>query len=1165
MQFLDGGWIHSAKDLTAQMSCDHRIALDITTSAGLISVTPAESPVMLQLAKRHGDLHEERILAELRAKHDSVVEIRRPAPSRAAYREAAAETRRALDAGVDVVFQACFFDEEFLGLADFVIRGADGYEVYDAKLARSAKPSALLQLAAYSEQLARLGHPLPRRMHVWLGDGTLSTHDVDDVLPKLHVVRADLMAQLSAEPAPPVPLWGEKRGACSACVWSDHCQDGRVAERDLSLVAGMRAQQRLALRAAGIRTVEQLGAAGPDERPDRMGEASFDRLRHQARLQADQHRSRNAENPDGIVVAEQFSPDGLRLMPPPSPGDVWFDMEGDPFAGGGAGLEYLFGYVTVDEGGDDDPRFTPLWAHDAVAEKATFERFVDRMQERIGQWPDMHIYHYAPYEPTSLKRLAGVYGTREDVIDDWLRGGRLVDLMKVFKGSFRVSQDSYSIKKLEPLYGLVREQDVVTAGDSVADYGSYLAHVAADEPVEAQAKLAGIAQYNEVDCVSTLRLDRWLRPSWEAVRVLDAVDAPPVGASAGAAAGRAPRSSTADDDLADLVADVPPTDRDADQQSRALVYAGLGFFRRESRPQWWAHFDRLDAPGEDWEVDREVLVVEGGVAEAWVPKRKYRYRELALDLAEDGLVEYAPGDQVCLVYDDPPAGVVTGQAGGRGWTEATVVSHEGPTLRVSGEGHTLAYSAFDTLPSAVFPQPVVRIGNVESQVRQFAEMWQRERPGAPSRAVVDILRRAEPRLRGGGTLPRTDDRAADILAAVRQLDDSYLAVQGPPGAGKTHIAAEVIDALVADGWRIGVVAQSHKAVENVLDKAIELGVPADRVAKKPKKRSGADKPYYTQQPEQLLQRSPRGVLVGGTAWQFTGKAIADELPLDLLIVDEAGQYSLGFLLSLWGSARNLLLLGDPQQLPQVSQGTHPEPVDESALAWLAAGAEVLPERFGYFLDRTRRMHPALTEVVSRLSYARRLESHDCVLDRRLAGVVPGVHPVVVQHSGNTVRSDEEVRAVVDLVARHIGAQWTDTDGTRPLGPDDILVVAPYNAQVDAIRAALREAGLPGVPVGTVDRFQGQEAPVVIVSMTTSSREDVRRGFGFVLSRNRLNVALSRAQWAAYLVFSPALGAHDPATAGELELLGAFLGVVGGRSSSPPDTVDRGLWQGGATQ
>lgn len=1153
MQFLDGGWIHSAHDLTARMGCDHRIALDLAGQAGLIEVAATQSPVMLQLAKQRGDLHEGRVLEQLRRERLSLIEIPRPSRSRESYRQAATATRDALDRGVDVVAQACFFDEEFLGLADFVIRGRDGYEIYDTKLARRAKPDALLQLAAYSEQLAALGHPLPRSMHVWLGDGTIASHAVDDVLPKLHAVRADLLAQLAAGPVMPTPLWGERRSACAACPWQEHCQDGRVAARDLSLVAGMRADQRRKLHEAGIRTVEQLGTAGPDDRPERMSEKSFERLRHQARLQAEQHRSRSAANPDGVVRAEHFSDDGLRLLPPASPGDVWFDMEGDPFARSGDGLEYLFGLVTVDERGDDDPQFTPKWAHDTAAEKSTFEEFVDRMQERIARWPDLHIYHYASYEHTALKRLAGQYGTREDVIDDWLRGGRLVDLMKVFKGSFRISQDSYSIKKLEPLYGLVRDQDVMTAGDSVVDYEDYLALVAAGESVAARAKLDGIAEYNEVDCVSTLRLDRWLRTFAESAREPDvplppsplgppAPPAPPVGAAAGGAAGRSAGQGTSDDDLADLVAGVPIEGRDPDQQARSLAHAAVGYSRRESRPQWWEHFERLDAAAADWESDRNVLLVDSGVADPWVPKKTNRHRGLSLDLAEDALIEHAPGATVYLVYDEAPPGTKQGQANGRGWSEAVVVAHGDGRLVVKAETSPLSEPEFTELPVAVFPEAVVRSGTVETQVREFAQEWCSRLPAAPACAVVDVLRRSAPRLLGGADLPRTDDRGADILAAVRQLDDSFLAVQGPPGAGKTHIAAEVITALVADGWRIGVVAQSHKAVENVLDKAIELGLPTDRVAKKPKKGSRARRDYHAVDPARILAE-PGGALIGGTAWQFTGQAIADSLPLDLLIVDEAGQFSLGYLISVWRAARNLLLFGDPQQLDQVSQGTHPEPVDLSALAWLAEGSDVLPERFGYFLDQTRRMHPALTAVVSRLSYERRLTSHECVLDRSLDGVAPGVHPVVVGHADNTVRSDEEVDTVVELVMAHLGLRWSDANGTRPLRPDDILVVAPYNAQVEAIRVALRGAGLSDVAVGTVDRFQGQEAAVVIVSMTTSSTQDVPRGFEFVLSRNRLNVAISRAQWAAHVVHSPQLGAHPPATARELELLGAFLGVV----------------------
>jgi uncharacterized protein len=287
--------------------------------------------------------------------------------------------------------------------------------------------------------------------------------------------------------------------------------------------------------------------------------------------------------------------------------------------------------------------------------------------------------------------------------------------------------------------------------------------------------------------------------------------------------------------------------------------------------------------------------------------------------------------------------------------------------------------------------------------------------------------------------------------------------------------------------------------------------------------------------------SEDGFVIGGTAWTFANRTQMPLHGLDLLVVDEAGQYSLANTIAAAGAAERLLLLGDPQQLPQVSQGQHPEPVDVSALGWLSDGHDVLPAEFGYFLDTSWRMHPAVCAPVSRLSYEGKLTSHPS--DRLLEGIEPGLHAVPVVHEGNSTSSPEEAEAVVALVLEHLGTPWSAGGVTEPLDQRNIIVVAPYNAQVELLRHALGAAGFGDLPVGTVDKFQGQEAAVAIVSLAASSAYDVPRGLEFLLLANRLNVAISRAQWAAYLVYSPALTEYLPTNVAGLAQLSAFIDLV----------------------
>ena len=433
-------------------------------------------------------------------------------------------------------------------------------------------------------------------------------------------------------------------------------------------------------------------------------------------------------------------------------------------------------------------------------------------------------------------------------------------------------------------------------------------------------------------------------------------------------------------------------------------------------------------------------------------------------------------------------------------------------------------------------------------------------------ASADLLFRRAPRLKKGASntknienLPREVDFSASGLptvdavhAAVRALDHSYVAVQGPPGAGKTFLASHVIARLVAEGAKVGVVAQSHAVIENLmLACCARDGFDASRAVRLRGKSVTPDAPWAEVSDSELTEliAGAGGLLFGGTVWDYVSERRVPAGSLDVLVVDEAGQFSLTNTVAAARAARSVLLLGDPQQLPQVSTGVHPYPVDVSALGWLSDGAAALDPRFGYFLGESWRMDSALCERVSWLSYDGALASAAAEAGRTLQGVAPGVVSYPVEHAGCSVRSVQEAQAVVDCVRELLGREWvpaTDAE-PRPLAAEDCIVVAAYNAQVDCVREALIAAGLAdssgaGVRVGTVDKFQGQEAAVVLVSLA-SSRVDSGRGAGFVLSPNRLNVAVSRGQWRAVLVHSPLVARSVPQDVEEVLALSGFAGLV----------------------
>ncbi|RIJ77183.1 TM0106 family RecB-like putative nuclease [Nakamurella silvestris] len=1181
MFLLDDHVIYGASDLANAAQCEFALLREFDVELGRLPRGTAEVDPMLVRTSALGDAHEQAYLTELTATFGDydpaagsgvLTDLAAPRYDRDSLEARHRATIDALRAGADVIYQGSFFDGRFNGRSDFLVKGPDGrYTVVDTKLARQAKVTALLQIAGYAEQLGNAGVPTADVAQLLLGNGEMTTYRLADLLPVYRDRRERLQAVLDEHHAElTAALWGDPRYlACGRC---DTCSAEVESHRDLLLVAGLLGTQRAALHSVGITTIDELAAA--DTRPEdiRMSAGTWSTLQRQAALQVEQ---RPPGGPVGPVRAVVIDTEPLRALPPPDAGDIFFDFEGDPlWAESGSrdwGLEYLFGVVeapVVGVDGTEEPTvFRPFWAHSRQEEAGALREFLGYLAQRRARYPNMHVYHYAAYEKSALLRLAVRHNFGEEQVDNLLREGVLVDLYSTVRGSIMISQPSYSIKKLEPLYmDDDRAGEVTTASASIDVYYRYTLERQAGHDVEADALLTEIADYNEYDCVSTLRLRDWLleRAAEQGVVPRGPVD--PVDPTPRTDADEA----EADTVVRTLLAAVPDRNRTEDDQAVAFVAAAVAFHSREGKPFWWSHFARLVEPVDEWPDRRDIFLASRGVRALtdWgktAPRQRKARRSVELygDLEEGSTL--APGSTVYTVYEPPLAeGLETSGTGFRATNSgAQVISvEENPTggdLIVIEEMTPGKAGPFDQLPMALAPGAPPMTTSIERALLGLAGTVAAGLPALPPHPGIDILRLVDPRTVDGRGLavPGTDnDRYIDAITdSVSRLDRSYLAVQGPPGTGKTHVGARVIKRLVEQGWRIGVVAQSHAAVENMLAGVIKAGVPAAQVAKEHK--TSVPLSWTSMEPKQyaafLDDHADTGGVVGGTAWTFTNPNQIPPGSLDLVVIDEAGQFSLANTLAVSTAAPRLLLLGDPQQLPQVSQGTHPEPVDGSALAHLAHGHAALPERRGYFLEKTWRMHPAVCTPVSLLAYDGKLvseESHTAT--RNLAGRKPGISVNWVEHHGNSVQSTEEAAEVVRLVREHLDLEWTDpgsgdavTGHTRQTGQQDVLVVAPYNAQVSLIRRTLAAAGLAEIQVGTVDKFQGKQAPVVIVSMTASAVADVPRGMSFLLSRNRMNVAVSRAQWAAVIVRSPALTDYLPTTPENLAELGAFIGLCGG--------------------
>ncbi|MBV8966135.1 MAG: AAA family ATPase, partial [Mycobacteriaceae bacterium] len=661
---------------------------------------------------------------------------------------------------------------------------------------------------------------------------------------------------------------------------------------------------------------------------------------------------------------------------------------------------------------------------------------------------------------------------------------------------------------------------------------------------EAAVVLKQIADYNHYDCISTRNLRDWLINRAIECGVL------PLGAQPVADGGAVEHDDQLAIRLAAFIGD-PGHGRTAEQTAVALIAAARGYHRREDKPFWWAHFDRLNNPVDEWADGNDVFVADSAeVVRDWHrPSTRARKQQRRVKLTGT-LASGELRGSVFALYESPAPTGLTDNPDRRAAGNAEIIAVDDPAVPtevIVCEREPTAAGTFAQLPFALTPGRPLPTGTLRESIQTAAADIAADLPAFPNNAISDILLRRPPRTHRGASLPRTGETVTDITAALLALDSSYLAVHGPPGTGKTFTAAKIIARLVNDQhWRIGVVAQSHAVVENLFRDLVKAEVEPARIGKKdcaagvPWQVLDADA-YATFVAE--FAGAGEGCVIGGTAWDFANHSRVHDRSLELLVIEEAGQFCLANTIAVARSAANLLLVGDPQQLPQVSQGRHPEPVDVSALGWLVEDHRTLPEDRGYFLKRSYRMHPAVCAAVSRLCYDDRLTSDETLTAaRRLDGCAPGVHALTVAHDGNSTSSPEEAAAIATEIRRMLGATWTDEHGSRPLGQDDVLVVAPYNAQVLCVRDHLDAAGLAGVGVGTVDKFQGRQAPVVFISMTASSIDDVPRGISFLLNRNRLNVAVSRAKFASVIVRSPLLTEYLPVTPAGLIDLGAFLSL-----------------------
>jgi predicted RecB family nuclease len=1099
MKNVDGKIFLSPTDLSNHLGCKHLTELNREVALGKRQ-KPSYKNLTLEALAERGLAHERAYVDYLRSANKTVIELTDQA--------LVPETISLMEKGVDIIVQAALSDDNWSGRADLLIKvdkpspafGSWSYEAADTKLAVDTKAGTILQLSVYSDIVSQIQGVTPEHMYV-IKPGHPFQEDrfrFDDYKAYYRQFRDALVGTVKGALQDTYP---EPVEQCNICRWWKECDKKRHADDHLSLIANVRKTHIGEIEKHNVYKLEefaQLDKPLPGK-PERGTIDSYVKVHEQAKIQ---FKGRGCDKPLYELLLPFVEKKGFNRLPEPDEGDVYFDFEGDPFYPDG-GLEYLFGIVFKE---NNQTQYKAFWALTRLEEKKAFDDFMTFIMERWQKYPGMHIYHYSPYEPAAIKRLMSRYAIRERDVDSILRGQRFVDLYSISKEILRASVESYSIKNIEKLANYKRKCDLEIAGPARRTL-EYILEFKTPDSIDPQTKVV-VEEYNEDDCMATEALHTWL----EKVRSDQVTGGADLKRPVVEDGNAKEKTKAREEELRrlheELIAGInaDPEQRTEEEKARWLLAHLVHYFDRENKNAWWEFFHVHKMELEDLYEEKSAIAGLTFIEELQKTKKqkksRYKYRFPTQEVGVEAGCELheVNGDKVGTLEE---------------------ISEDERTIVIAQEPGITPYSvhAIKIVSSKVLEDSLLTV------IRQFKDHSITD--CKTFKAAADLLLRRYPdftgRVKGEKLIKNLEKTIDEAIALAAIMNDTVLAIQGPPGTGKTYTGAKVILALARQGKRIGVTAVSHKVIRNLLDKVNEFARNENVVitlVHKPKE-SGNGPAWITEvdDTQGASDAIQPGTVVGGTSFLWADNRAEDKL--DYLFVDEAGQMSLANVLAASRSAKNLVLLGDPQQLEQPQKGAHPEGSDVAALTHFINGQQTIRDDMGIFLGVTYRLHPVITAFTSELYYKNRLQSKLGLENLGIHGDTPfagaGLFYVPINHSGRQTSSLEEVKVIQKVATEFISnkVQWTNRDGeTFPITEKDILIVAPYNAQVNALSKCL-----PRFRIGTVDKFQGQEAAIVIYSVTCSSAEDAPRGMEFLYSPNRLNVATSRAQCVCILVGS----------------------------------------------
>jgi len=1064
-----------------------------------------EDPFLKIIASK-GEDHEKEILRDLQNQDLSIIVIEKS--DRLTMLN---DTLEAMKKGADIIYQGSVSNDSFYGRADFLVRdqvssklGDYSYQVIDAKLSKSIKSEHIIQLCCYADMISDITGIRSERGYIITGDQSKEEILFDNYFSFYELVKNEfLKTKKNKRSQPPNPgeftNWG---------LFTEHAQSVLRETDHLYQIAEIRFSQIQKFHEVGINTVSDLLKVDA-KKPKKMEQKHFDRFKKQASLQK---KTLLSEKIHYEVLDNDDHGTGLFALPERSNNDIYFDLESNPLNQEFV-LHYLWGVAYEDRGGG----FDCWWAHNKEEMKEAFSSFIDWTYERWLKDKTMHIYHYGPFETSTIRSLMGEFGIKETKIDNLLRNGVFVDLYRVIKQSLCIGVEGYGLKKLEPLFRDTRINEVQSGQDSTVQYEAWTVKQDGRDH-ENSSILKEIWDYNKEDCESLIILTTWLRNIQHQNKII-------------------PISKINEDrtqepeDIEKLMDELLSSITDPNNKPHAKLLANLCLYhKRENKPVWWRMFDRLDSTDEDLIYDLDCLgALESTDRVTEITSRSSGY-EYKYDFNQDTKIKI--GDRVRVKQD--------------------------PSLRVSVHeidpetGTCLLKSTAKKLPNflSLIPFNVVQPGVVEDSVRSIATKYLQS--CEIKLCLENYLNKERPRLKIQGDEDFSNwgqDSLESALRITTNLDNGYLCIQGPPGTGKTYVGSKLITNLVSQGYRVGVASNSHKAIDNLLQ-VVDADLDDQSIEGQICRINRGDDDFYEASNRIEKVNSASNVvfrselkIFGGTAWAFAHPVFCDQL--DYLFIDEAGQVSLANLVAMSESTNNLILMGDQMQLSQPTIGTHPEGTGLSALDYLLEGRQTIPEDIGILLPNTYRLHPDICDFVSKKVYEGKVTTID---DNKNRVIKPcnnseylkpsGIQYIELDHFGNEQASYEEVEVIKSITEELLRSKKIGYE-EKNISEKDILIISPYNHQTRLLQDILGNK----YQIGTVDKFQGREAPVVIISMASSDVESSPRGIEFLFEKNRLNVAITRAKSLAIIVGSKNLINVNPMNLNRMSLANFYLDLV----------------------